>query len=346
MKKFNIHIPDKAIQLLLIDKINNLTKPQGSLGRLEEIALQIGTIQQTLSPLLTNPYHVVFAADHGIAAQGVSLFPAEVTPQMVLNFLKGGAAINFLARQHGFKLKVADAGVNYDFEPHADLLSYKVCKGTRNFFYEAALTAYEFNRCIDSGAKIVKDIYAQSSNIISFGEMGIANTSTSSVWMHLLTGIELEKCVGAGTGFDSEGVKRKYAILQQAVDNYKGDRSLEAVLTYFGGCEMLMAVGAMLQAAELGMVILIDGFIMTAAVLAASKFDKNVLEYCIFAHQSNESGHRLMLDYLQARPLLNLGMRLGEGSGTLTAYPIVDSAVRMINEMSSFTDANVSESKK
>ncbi|HLP05756.1 MAG TPA: nicotinate-nucleotide--dimethylbenzimidazole phosphoribosyltransferase [Paludibacter sp.] len=342
-KKFNIPSPGKQIEPFLIEKIDNLTKPKGSLGRLEELAIQIGTIQQTLTPALTKPYHIIFGGDHGITAEGVSYSPAEVTPQMVFNFMEGGAGINFLARQHNIEMKVVDSGINYDFENMDKLIDLKVRKGTRNYLHEAAMTHTEFHLCIERGAQVVEQCFNEGCNVISFGEMGIGNTSSSSLWMSCLTGIPLQQCVGAGSGFDSEGVKRKYEILQKALDNYKGDGSVTDIMAYFGGYEMVMAVGAMLQAAELGMVILIDGFIMTNCILAASKLEPNVLDYCIFAHQGDESGHKYVLAHLAAKPLLHFGLRLGEGTGALCAYPLIDSAVRMINEMSTFKKASVTK---
>jgi nicotinate-nucleotide--dimethylbenzimidazole phosphoribosyltransferase len=342
-KTFNIQSPEKRIIPYLTEKIDNLTKPKGSLGRLEELAIQIGTIQQTLTPTLQNPYHIIFGGDHGIVAEGVSYSPAEVTPQMVFNFMEGGAGINFLARQHNIKMKVVDSGINYDFTGLDTLIDLKVRKGTRNYLYEKAITQEEFDLCIKRGAKVVEDCHNVGCNIISFGEMGIGNTSSSSLWMSCLTGIPLEICVGAGSGFDSEGVKRKYSVLKQALDNYNGDGSTIDILSHFGGYEMVMAVGGMLKAAELNMVILIDGFIMTNCALAASKLHPEILEYCIFTHQGDEAGHKFVLTYLGAKPLLNFGMRLGEGTGALCAYPLVDSAVRMINEMSTFKHAKVTK---
>lgn len=342
-KKFNIQTPEQRIIPYLHEKIDNLTKPKGSLGRLEELAIQIGTIQQTLTPQLCNPHHVIFGGDHGITAEGVSYSPAEVTPQMVFNFMEGGAGINFLARQHNIKMKVVDAGINYDFNGMTDLLDYKVRKGTRNYLYERAITRDEFELCIERGAQIVRDCFDEGCGIISFGEMGIGNTSSSSLWMSYFTGIPLEKCVGAGSGFDTEGVKRKYAILKQAMLNYKGDGSVIDLMCYFGGYEMIMAVGGMLQAAELKMIILVDGFIMTNCVLAASKLYLEITDYCIYGHQGDEAGHKLVLEYLCARPLLFFNLRLGEGTGALCAYPLVDSAVRMVNEMSTFKHANVTK---
>lgn len=343
MNTFQISQPDQEIRESLLYKINDLTKPKGSLGILEEIALQIGLIQQTLTPGLSNPHGIIFAADHGIVDEGVSFSPKEVTMQMISNFLGGGAGINFLARQHNFKLKVVDGGIDYDFPVIDGLISRKVRKGTRNFLYESALTNEEMEQCLSIGAEIVTQCHEEGCNVISFGEMGIGNTSPSSMWMTCLTGIPLFECVGAGSGLDQKGVLHKYTILKRALDNYKGDKSPLDVMRYFGGIEMIMAVGGMLRAAELNMIILVDGFIMTNCVLAASKLHPEVLSYCIFGHQGDEAGHKLLLNYLQAKPLLNLGLRLGEGSGAICAYPIVESAVRMINEMNTFSNAAVTK---
>ena len=343
IRTFDIRRPDERLRPLLQDKIDNLTKPKGSLGRLEELALQIGMARQTLTPSLRHPCHVIFAADHGIVEEGVSVSPKEVTWQQTLNFLRGGAGINFLCRQHGFELKIVDAGVDYDFSGVPGVIDRKVRRGTRNFLREAAMTRDELEACVERGAAMVEDCRREGCDVIGFGEMGIGNTSPSSVWMHLFTGIPLRQCVGAGSGLDDEGVRHKYDVLRAAVDNYDGDGSTWNVVRYFGGLEMAMAVGAMLRAAELGMIILVDGFIMTNCVLAASRLHPEVLSYAVFAHRGDESGHKLLLDDLQARPLLDLGLRLGEGSGAVCAYPIVDSAVRMINEMDSFAGASVSK---
>ena len=352
MLKFIITKPNQEIVPGLIEKIDNLTKPKGSLGRLEELAIQVGTIQQTLSPRISNPHHVVFGGDHGITAEGVSFSPAEVTPQMIFNFLSGGAGINFLARQHQIKMKIVDSGINYDFGSLDELIDLKVRKGTRNYLHEAAITIDEWNLCVERGASVVEKCYQDGCNTISFGEMGIGNTSSSSLWMSLLTGIPLEVCVGAGSGFDSEGIKHKYKVLNQALENFKSTRNVAnlvdsedvvEVLAYFGGYEMAMAVGGMLKAAELGMIILVDGFIMTNCVLAASKLYPELLHFCIFCHQGDEAGHKFVLAHLNAQPLLQFGMRLGEGTGALCAFPLVDSAVRMINEMNSFQKASVTK---
>lgn len=343
MKSFHITRPDQAIKEKLTDKINNLTKPKGSLGTLEELALQIGLIQQTLTPALHRPQNIIFAADHGIVDEGVSLSPKEITWQQISNFLHGGAGINFLCRQHGFELKIVDAGVDYDLPYDKGIIDMKVRRSSRNYLHEAALTEEEMDLCIERGAEVVRRSHRKGCNVISFGEMGIGNTSSSSLWMSCFTDIPLEECVGAGSGLDSAGIRHKYRILRQALDNYRGDGSAKDLIRYFGGLEMVMAVGAMLQAAELHMVILVDGFIMTNCLLAASKLYPEVTEYAVFCHQGDETGHKSVLQAMGARPLLNLGLRLGEGTGAVCAYPIVDSAVRMINEMDNFAHASITK---
>lgn len=343
MKTFKITHPDENIREALIDKINNLTKPKGSLGTLEELALQIGLIQQSLSPTLEHPQNIIFAADHGIVEEGVSLSPKEITWQQISNFLHGGAGINFLCRQHGFTLKIVDAGVDYDLPYEKGIINMKVRKGTRNYLHEAAMTKEELELCIERGAKIVRQCHNEGTNIISFGEMGIGNTSSSSVWGSYFTGIPLEQCVGAGSGLDSTGICHKYNILKEAMDNYKGDGSPLDIIRYFGGLEMVMAIGAMLQAAELKMIILVDGFIMTSCMLAASKLYPEIVAYAIFGHCGDEAGHKLLLNAIGANPLLHLKLRLGEGTGAVCAYPIIQSAVKMINEMDTFAHAAITK---
>lgn len=336
MKTFHITLPDEALRGSLQQKIDNLTKPKGALGRLEELALQVGLVQQTLSPTLKCPTNVLFAGDHGIADEGVSLSPKEVTWQQTCHFLQGGAGISFLCRQHGFKLKVVDAGVDHDLPYDQGIINKKVGRGTKNFLYEAAMSAEEMERCLAHGAEVVDDCFNEGCNVISFGEMGIGNTSPSSIWMSVFTDIPLDKCVGAGSGLDAPGIAHKYKVLRQAMENYRGDGSVRDLIRHYGGFEMVMAIGAMLRAAELKMIILVDGFIMTACLLAASQLHPEVMAYAVFGHQGDESGHKMLLDALHAKPLLNLHLRLGEGSGAVCAYPILDSAVRMLNEMDSF----------
>ena len=340
---FNIQAPNKAIEPKLIDKINNLTKPKGSLGTLEDLALQIGLIQQTLAPQLHHPQNIIFCGDHGIADEGVSVSPKEVTWQQTIHFIHGGGGVNFLTHQHGFGLKVVDAGVDFDLPYERGIINMKVRKGTRNFLHEAAMTEDEMIICLMRGAAMVDICEQEGSNILSFGEMGIGNTSPSSIWMHLFAHIPLAQCVGAGSGLNSQGISRKLQILQQAVDNYSGDGTPSDIIRYFGGYEMVMAIGAMLQAAEDHVIILVDGFIMTACMLAAMQLYPDLKHYAIFGHCGDESGHQLLLNAMDAKPLLHLGMRLGEGTGAICAYPIVDSAVRMINEMESFQQASITK---
>lgn len=343
MKTFHIEKPDENLRPSIIDKINNLTKPKGSLGRLEEIALQIALIQQTLTPALHKPQNIIFAADHGIVDEGVSLSPKEVTWQQLSNFLHGGAGVNFLCRQHGFELKIVDAGVDYDLPYEKGIIDMKVRRSTHNYLYEAAMTKEEMKLCIERGAEVVRRCHEEGSNVLSFGEMGIGNTSSSSLWMTYFTGIPLEQCVGAGSGLNQQGIRHKYEVLKRSMENYNGDGSATDIIRYFGGLEMVMAVGAMLQAAELKMLILVDGFIMTNCMLAAMQLCPAVKDYAIFGHCGDESGHKLILEYIQAKPLINLGLRLGEGTGAICAYPLVDSAVRMINEMDNFAHASITK---
>lgn len=326
-----------------INKINNLTKPKGSLGRLEELALQVCMIQETTEPKLRKPHNILFAADHGIVEEGVSLSPKEITWQQISNFIHGGAGINFLCRQHGFKFVIVDSGVDYDLPKDKGIIDRKINRGTRNFLYGDAMTENEMEKCLEYGAECVTNTYNEGCNIVSFGEMGIGNTSASSLWMTCLTNIPLRECVGAGSGLDKAGIEHKYNILKQALDNFKGENTVRNIMKRFGGYEMVMAVGGMLRAAELRMIILVDGFIMTNCMLAASLIQSEVRDYAIFCHVGDESGHKLLLDYMNAKPLLSLSLRLGEGSGAVCAFPIIDSAVRMINEMDTFSNASITK---
>lgn len=323
-------------------KINNKTKPLGSLGKLEEIALQIGQIQNTVSPELNNPTIIVFAADHGLADAGVSPFPKEVTQQMVLNFLNGGAAINVFSKQNGINLKIVDAGVDANFADNPNLIHAKIANGTKNILENSAMTIDECKKAIETGGKIVSNQFNTGCNIIGFGEMGIGNTSSASLLMSKITGITLEECIGKGTGHDDAGLQRKKEILKQAFEKYQLNSNPIEILATFGGFEIAMITGAFLKATELNMTIMVDGFIVTSALLVAHKINSDVLKNCIFTHTSNEQGHIKMLNYLDAKPILNLEMRLGEGTGAAVAYPIIKSAVNFLNQMASFEDADVS----
>ncbi len=342
---FDITHPDESLRDALQAKIDDLTKPRGSLGRLEELAMQVGLIQQTLSPALHHPQNIIFAADHGIVEEGVTIAPKEVTRQQVCHFThpQGTGGVNFLCRQHGFKLKVVDAGVDADLPRDRGIIERKIARGTQNFLHGPAMSPEQFDRCLETGAEIVRMCAAEGSNILSFGEMGIGNTSASSIWMSRFTGMPIEDCVGAGSGLNPEGIRHKKEVLAKAVEGYSGDGSPEDWMRWFGGFEMVMAVGAMLQAASMKMIILVDGFIMGACMLGAAQLHPEVKAYAVFGHCGDEAGHRRMLEALGARPLLQLGLRLGEGTGAICAFPILDSAVRMINEMDRFSDADITK---
>lgn len=348
MNNFQISKPESKLKLALQQKIDQKTKPLGALGRLEEIAFQIGLVQNTLTPKLNKPTILVFAGDHGIAETGVSPYPQAVTAQMVLNFLNGGAGINVFAKQHNMQLRIVDAGVNHSFEPHPDLINAKIAidngqSGTRNFLQEPAMTATQCEQALTVGAELAKKEIDAGCNVLSFGEMGIANTSSASCLMSVLCGLPIEQCVGRGTGLDKAGLTKKTEILRQAIQHHSlSSKDVMEALTIFGGFEIAMMAGAMLGAAEHKVLLLIDGFIATAALLVAAKLQPNILHYCAFAHCSGEAGHRKLLDYLDAKPLLDLGMRLGEGTGAALAYPLIQAAVNFLNDMASFESANVS----
>ena len=353
MKEFNIQPVDRALQAAIQQKIDNLNKPKGSLGRLEELAQQVCLVQQTLAPSLAHPCHLLLGGDHGIEREGVSVSPREVTWQQMINFTRGGGGVNMFCRQHGFTLRIVDVGVDYDLSSIPGILDRKIARGTRNFLHEAAMSEDEFNHAIQIGCDLVDDCVAEDCRVLSIGEMGIANTSPSSIWMHLFCHIPLEECIGAGAGLDAPGVRHKHEVLSQAVQAYKTFEANESqqgdekntllALRYFGGFEMVTAIGAMLRAAEQHVVVLVDGFIMSACALAAIRLYPSAQDYMIFTHCGDESGHRKMLEAMNARPLLQLGLRLGEGTGALCAFPIVDSAVRMMNEMNNFDNAKITK---
>lgn len=322
--------------------IDNKTKPQDSLGILEKIAQQIGEIFNSTQPKINKPHIVVFAADHGIAQHGVSAYPQDVTRQMVDNFLSGGAAINVFCKQHNIALTIVDAGVNYDFPPNAALVNNKIGKGTHSFLFNAAMSMQQVNECLNKGAEVVNKIFEEGCNTIGFGEMGIGNTSTASTLMSVLCNIPIEQCVGIGTGVDHNKLSQKHIIIKKAIDNYKGDRELFNLLEYFGGFEIIQMAGGMLEAHKNNMLVLVDGFISSVAFLIAFKMNPAIKKNTLFCHCSAEKGHRILLEYLQVKEIVQLNMRLGEGTGCAVAFPIIQSAVNFLNEMASFESAGVS----
>ena len=328
---------------LLQEKIDSKTKPIGALGTLEDLAFQMGTVFETLEPKITNPNIVVFAADHGIANHGVSAYPQDVTRQMVANFLEGGAAINVFCKQHNIQLSIVDAGVNYDFPTNANLINAKIAKGTQSFLHLPAMSEMEVELCFEKGKEIVENIAKSGSNCIGFGEMGIGNTSTASVLMSLLTGFPIEECVGKGTGVEDEKLIQKQNLLKKAIENYSGQAELKQQLAYFGGFEIIQMAGGMLAAFENKMLILVDGFICSVAYLIAFKMNPNIKKNAVFCHCSAEQAHQKLLDYLDAKPILNLDLRLGEGTGCAIALPLLKSAEAFLNEMASFESAGISK---
>ena len=336
-------IDSAAFAHALQHKIDQKTKPTGSLGVLEVLAKQIGMVFQTLEPKIIKPNLVVFAADHGIANHGVSAYPQDVTRQMVLNFLEGGAAINVFCKQNGIKLSIVDAGVNYDFPTNANLISAKIAKGTQSFLHGAAMSQTELQLCFNKGKKIVAALAKKGSNCIGFGEMGIGNTSTASVLMSVITGLSITDCVGRGTGVGDKKLIKKKEILRKAIENYSGEPDLNSKLAYFGGFEILQMAAGMLTAYQSNMLILVDGFICSVAYLIAFKINPAVKKNTIFCHCSAEQAHRKLLDYLEVQPILQLDLRLGEGTGCAIAFPIIQSAVIFLNKMASFESAGVDQ---
>ncbi|WP_303785835.1 nicotinate-nucleotide--dimethylbenzimidazole phosphoribosyltransferase [Azovibrio restrictus] len=341
---FQILPPDPALKPLLQQKIDRKTKPLGALGQLEVLALQAGLVQQSLEPALRQPHLLVFAGDHGAARAGLSAYPQEVTWQMVENFLAGGAAINVFCRANGLTLSVVDAGVAHDFAPRPGLIQAKVAPGTASFIEAPAMCREQLHAALARGAALARDLAARSCNVLGFGEMGIGNTASASLLAHALTGVALDDCVGRGTGLDDAGLERKRRLLIRAASRAglpAGRADPLDALAEFGGFEIAMMAGAMLAGAEARMLLLIDGFIVSAAALVAARLHPALVDYCVFCHRSAEPGHQAVLDALGGRPLLDLNLRLGEGTGAALAYPLLQAAVAFLNEMASFESAGV-----
>ena len=348
MNTFNIQPLSHELEAAIQHRLDTRTKPLGSLGSLETLALQVGLIQQTLTPQLKQARIAVFAGDHGAAKAGVGAYPQEVTAQMVMNFLAGGAAINVLAREAGLKIAVVDCGVACEIsgagESSVEYVGAKQGFGTANYLEAPAMSVAQRDAAIAVGARLVRTWHAAGCNAIGFGEMGIGNTSTASLLTHFITGADLDAVIGRGAGLDDAGLARKRGLLARAAARVAG-RPLSALdaLAEFGGFEVATMVGAYLAAAEARMLIVVDGFIVTSALLVAHAINPAVLDYCVFAHGSAEPGHQAQLTFLGASPLLQLGMRLGEGTGAASAFPLIRAALACMNEMAGFDDAGVSQ---
>ena len=335
---------DEAVRAEAYRRLDRLTKPRGALGRLEPLAAQMCAIQGTLGIRIIQPTGIVFAADHGVAENGVSAYPREVTVQMVANFLQGGAAISVLAKSQGIELWIVDAGVDGDCGAHPRLINAKIRRGTRNFVIQPAMTADECAAALQRGHEAVRRARGGAgANTLILGEMGIGNTASSAMLMHGLTGKALIDCVGRGTGLDDAGLERKQQVLAQALKRRAAPRDPLELLAEFGGYEIAMLAGALLEGAAHRMLILVDGFTVTVAAALAARLDPGVLAYCVFAHCSSEQAHRALLDHLNVQPLLDLGMRLGEGSGAALALSVVRAAVALFTDMATFEGAGVSD---
>ncbi|MDP4203691.1 MAG: nicotinate-nucleotide--dimethylbenzimidazole phosphoribosyltransferase [Bacteroidota bacterium] len=343
MKNNYINIPllDESLRAKIQHKLDNKAKPVGSLGRLESLALQVGMIQNTLRPELSKPVMLTVAADHGITAEGVSPCPVEITWQQVHNFLSGGGGIGLLSRVYGMELWVVDAGVNYRFAAHPRLIDAKVAMGSENFLHQPAMSQEQCMQAFNNGRDIVRRFAKEGSNVVGFGEMGIGNTTPASALMSIICNLPVDECVGPGAGLNSEGVRHKADVIKMAIKRHGASDDIFENLARFGGYEIATIAGGMIESAVNRMVILVDGFITTAAMLVAKEINPAVLNYAVFAHEGEEQGHRKMLRHMNASAVLQLGLRLGEGTGSAVAYGVLKGAVAVLSEMTSFEEAQV-----
>lgn len=338
----NMHSSTSDLASRVQREIDTKTKPPGSLGKIEALALQMAVAQETENPAADPARLFLFAGDHGLVEEGVSAWPSEVTTQMVLNFLAGGAAANVFARTNNVGITVVDAGIIGDLPDHDDLIRANIRKGTRNCLQEDALTSLEVRNALEFAGEMVRKSVENGTRVVALGEMGIGNTSSAALITHAIEGISLETLAGPGAGLDNDGVSRKLDILKRAASRRPGKLSSQEALAAFGGLEIAMMAGALMGAAQNRAIVLVDGFIATSAALAALRMQPELESNVVFAHRSQEPGHRAMLDALKARPLLDLNMRLGEGSGALLALPLLRNACAMLNEMATFESAGVS----
>lgn len=326
------------------ERLDNLTKPKGSLGRLEELAAQMVAIFEDPFPKITKKLSFVFAGDHGVTEEGVSVFPKEVTAQMVFNFLRGGAGINVLARFAGAEVRVVDVGVDYDFEDVPGLVKKKVCYGTKNFLKEPAMTRDEALKCLEVGYSLAKEVISQGYNLIGIGDMGIGNTTPSSAITAVITGRPVEEVTGRGTGINDHFFQKKIEVIKRAIKLHRPDPEDPLdVLSKVGGTEIGACAGVVLACAESKVPVVMDGFITGAGVLLAYKINPLVKNYVIASHKSVEKGHQAQLEYMGLSPLLDLNLRLGEGTGAALAMLLIEAALRIYHEMATFDSAKVSK---
>jgi nicotinate-nucleotide--dimethylbenzimidazole phosphoribosyltransferase len=323
---------------------DTLTKPRGSLGRLEELSIQLAGMKADTFPSVEHKAVIVMAADHGVTAEGVSAYPAEVTAQMVLNFLRGGAAINVLAHQARARVTVVDIGVATDFEPLPGLLQRKVMCGTRNLAQGPAMTRLEAEQALRVGIDVLNEEADRGLDIVATGDMGIGNTTSSSAIAAVLTGCPVSQVVGRGTGIDDQGLERKVKVIERALTvNRPNANDAMDVLHKVGGLEIAGLAGVMIAAASRRIPVIVDGFISTAAAMIAAGLAPRVRDYMISAHHSVEIGHQVILKHLNLSPLLDMNMRLGEGTGAALAFHLIEASTRILREMATFDEAGVSD---
>jgi nicotinate-nucleotide--dimethylbenzimidazole phosphoribosyltransferase len=337
LTQWRIEPVDPSLEAQLRARIDGKAKPPGALGRLEDLAVQLGSIWYPHPPRTKNATVFVFAGDHGITAEGVSPYPSSVTAAMVATYLAGRAGVNALARASNVEVKVIDAGVDADLPAHPGLIDAKIRRGSRNAMREPALTIDEAREGLARGAAIVADAIKAGTEIVAIGEMGIGNTTSAALLMHRLAPAPLAECIGAGTGLDAAGIARKLSVAERAASRSDATSPLE-VLAEFGGTEIAMMAGAVLGSAKHRRPVIVDGFIASAAALIAVRLQPAALGYCVFSHGSAERGHRLMLERLSAKPYLDLGLRLGEGTGAVMAVPLLRAASGVLNEMADLSD--------
>jgi nicotinate-nucleotide--dimethylbenzimidazole phosphoribosyltransferase len=332
---------DTNLKTKIQQRIDTKTKPLGALGQLESLAMQLALIQGTEQLTISQPTVLVFAADHGVTEEGISIAPSEVTTQMVHNFLSGGAAINCFCRANQLTLQVIDAGIKQPIVPQPQaLINQRIAPGTHNLAHQSAMTTQQLQQCFEYGALIANKHIDDGCNVLAFGEMGIGNTTAATAILAALSDTEVEHCVGRGTGISDQQLSRKTALIKQALSRFN-QRDAKTVLQEVGGFEIVQICAAMIAAAQRKITIVVDGFIVGAAALAACRLDDKVIEYMVFAHCSQERGHQLMLKQMNAQPLLNLGLRLGEGTGAALAIPLLRCAVSFYNDMATFDSAGV-----
>jgi len=347
MLNIDIKPVEKKFLELAWKRLDNLTKPPKSLGRLEEIAARLVAIYEDPMPEIKKKVVFVFASDHGVTEEGVSAYPKEVTAQMVFNFLRGGAGINVLARHAGAEVVVVDVGVDYEFGRLEGLIDKKVVKGARNIAKGPALKKEEALKCIEIGIELVREYYAKGYNLFAPGEMGIGNTTPSSAVVSVLTGSPVEEVTGRGTGIDDETFKRKIEVIKKAIELNKPDpHDPIDVLSKVGGPEIGAIAGVVLGCAELKVPVVIDGFISTAGALIAYCINPVVKDYIFASHNSVEKGHKKALEFMGLTPLLDLNLRLGEGTGAALAMTIISAGLKIYREMATFEEAGVSKSVK